>query len=402
MKKQFALITMITLLSVVNAWSQEEKNTDSDGYKFTMLKEVNSSPVDNQQRAGTCWSYSSMGMLEAEMIRLGKEAVDLSELFVVRLSFEEKAWNYVRMHGEYNFGGGGAVNDVFNVYRNFGIVPEEIYRGLNYGTTVHTHGEIEEVLKNYLDAVIANKNKTLSTAWFNGFKGILDAYFGPIPEKFTWQGKEYTPRTFADQVVGIQPDDYLFFTSFTHHPFYQSFVLEVPDNWTWSHYWNIPMNEMIQLFNYSIDQGYALVWASDISEKGFSSKNGLAVVPAEDIAEMSGEERLKWESMDKKELEKMLYSFEKPMPEKKITQEMRQLAFDNYQTTDDHGMVITGKAVDQNGTNYFYIKNSWGTDYNNLGGFFYASEAFVAYKTLSFGVHKDAIPKELKKKLGLK
>jgi len=393
---------MIALWPGLGVWSQEGKTGEPEGYKFTMVKEVRSSAVDNQQRAGTCWSYSSMGLVEAEMIRMGREAVDLSELFVVRLSFEEKAWNYVRMHGEYNFGGGGAVNDVFNVYRNFGMVPEEVYQGLNYGTTVHTHGEIEEVLKNYLDGVIANKNTSLSTAWFKGFKGILDAYFGPVPEKFTWEGKEYTPRSFADQVVGINPGDYLFFTSFTHHSFYQPFVLEVPDNWTWSPYWNVPMDEMLQIFNYSIDQGYSIVWASDISEKGFSSKNGVAVVPEEEIAEMSGEERLKWEAMDKKELEKMLYSFEKPMPEKKITQEMRQQAFDNYQTTDDHGMVMTGKAVDQNGTNYFYIKNSWGTDYNNLGGYFYASEAFVKYKTLSFGVHKDAVPKEIKKRLGLK
>ena len=402
MKKQVVLFSMIALCPGLGAWAQSEKTDEPEGYKFTMLKEVRSSAVDNQQRAGTCWSYSSMGLVEAEMIRMGREAVDLSELFVVRLSFEEKAWNYVRMHGEYNFGGGGAVNDVFNVYRNFGMVPEEVYQGLNYGTTVHTHGEIEEVLKNYLNGVIANKNTSLSTAWFKGFTGILDAYFGPVPEKFTWKGKEYTPRSFADQVVGINPDDYLFFTSFTHHPFYQNFVLEVPDNWTWSPYWNVPMDEMLQIFNYSIEQGYALVWASDVSEKGFSSKNGVAVVPEEDIAEMSGEERLKWEPMDKKELEKMLYSFEKPMPEKKITQEMRQQSFDNYQTTDDHGMVMTGKAVDQNGTNYFYIKNSWGTDYNNLGGYFYASEAFVKYKTLSFGVHKDAVPKVIKKRLGLK
>lgn len=402
MKKAVSLLLIMVTLFHFSVQSQTETETKTEGYQFKMVKNVLCSPVDNQQRAGTCWSYSSIGMVEAEMIRMGKEPVDLSELYVVRKSFEEKAWNYVRMHGEYNFGGGGAVNDVFNVYKNYGMVPEEIYQGLNYGTNIHTHGEVETVLKNYLNGVIENKNKTLTTAWFNGFNGILDAYFGPVPEKFTWKGKEYTPRSFADQLVGINPNDYLFFTSFTHHPFYESFVLEVPDNWTWSHYLNVPMDDMMQIFDYSINEGYPVVWASDVSEKGFSSKNGVAVVPEEDIAEMSGEERLKWETMDKKELEKMLYSFEKPMPEKRITTEMRQMAFDNYQTTDDHGMVMVGKATDQNGAPYYYIKNSWGTDYNNYGGYFYASEAFVRYKTLSFGVHKNAVPKELLKKLNLK
>jgi bleomycin hydrolase len=400
--KHFTWLLLVVMVSFSVASAQDTENKKPDGYQFTMVKDVLASPVDNQQRAGTCWSYSSIGMVEAEMLRMGKTYVDLSELFVVRMSYEEKAQNYVRMHGEYNFGGGGAVNDVFNVYKNYGMIPEELYTGLNYGTKVHTHGELDIVLKNYLDGVIENKNHTLSSAWFKGFQGILDAYLGAVPEKFTWNGKEYTPRTFADQVVGLNPDDYLFFTSFTHHPFYSSFVLEVPDNWTWSLYYNIPVEDMMNVFDNAINNGYAVVWAADVSEKGFSSKNGLAIVPQDDIEEMAGEERLKWESMDKKERDKMLYSFDAPAPEKNISQEIRQQAFDNYQTTDDHGMVISGLAKDQNGTKYYYIKNSWGTDYNDYGGFFYASEAFVKYKTLSFGVNKNALPKELKKKLGIK
>jgi bleomycin hydrolase len=394
MTKPVIIVALIALFSASAMFAQDEPEKKPEGYQFTKINDVLSSPVDNQQRAGTCWSYSSVGMVEAEMIRMGKEPVNLSELFVVRMSYEEKAHNYVRMHGECNFGGGGAVNDVFHVYEYYGMVPQELYTGLNYGTDVHTHGEIDEVLKKYLDAVIENKNTSLSTAWFKGFLGILDAYFGV--------GKEYTPRTFADQVIGIDPNDYLFFTSFTHHPFYKPFVLEVPDNWTWSSYWNIPMEDMMAIINNSIENGYAVVWAADVSEKGFSSKNGVAVVPEDDIAEMAGEERLKWESMDKAERQKLLYSFDKPMPEKKITQKIRQDAFDNYQTTDDHGMVITGTAADQNGAKYYYIKNSWGTDYNSYGGFFYASEPFVQYKTLSFGVNRNAIPKEILKKTGLK
>jgi bleomycin hydrolase len=402
MMKLGVVIGLLGLFLTQCLYAQETDEKKPEGYQFTMVKEVTGTAVNNQQRAGTCWSYSTMGMIEAEMLRMGKEYVNLSEMFVVRISYEEKAINYVRMHGKYNFGGGGAVNDVFNVLKNYGAVPEDIYRGLNYGTKDHTHGELDEVLKQYLDGVMANKNKKLSTAWFEGYKGILDAYLGPIPTEFEWNGKKYTPQTFADEVVAINPDDYYFFTSFTHHPFYKSFVLEVPDNWTWSKYLNISMDEMMAMFDYSINNGYAVVWASDVSEKGFSSKNGVAVVPEDDLAEMADSERLKWESMDKDEMKKQLYSFEKPMPEKKITQQMRQLAFDNYETTDDHGMVLTGIANDQNGTKYYYVKNSWGTDYNDYGGYFYASETFLKYKTLSWGVHKDAIPKELKKKFDIK
>ncbi len=399
LKTIFAICMSAMVLTV---WAQDAEPVKPKGYQFTMLKEVTSSAVNNQQRAGTCWSYSTMGLVEAEMLRLGKPYVNLSELYVVRMSYHEKALNYVRMHGHYNFGGGGAVNDVFNVLTKYGMVPQDVYQGLNYGTNVHTHGEVEAVLKNYLDAVIENKNKQLSTAWYPGFLGILDAYFGKVPETFTHNGKTYNARTFADEVVGLNPADYYFFTSFTHHPFYSQFVLEVPDNWTWSLYYNVTMDDMMGTFNYAIDNGYAVVWASDISEKGFSSSKGVAIVPQDDIEELEGSERLKWETMTKKERDAQLYSFEAPVPEKTITQELRQKSFDNYETTDDHGMVITGKATDQNGNPYFYIKNSWGTDYNDLGGYFYASYPFVQYKTLSWGVHKDAIPKDLKKKLGIK
>lgn len=402
MIKQILLLGVIGLFMSNFLFAQDTVVSKPEGYKFTMVKEVASTEVNNQQRAGTCWSYSTLGMIEAEMLRIGKEYVNLSELYVVRMSYEEKAKTYVRMHGKYNFGGGGAVNDAFHIYKNYGAIPQDVYTGLNYGTDVHTHGELDEVLKNYLDGVIKNKNRKLSTAWYNGFIGILDAYLGKVPEKFEWNSKEYSPRTFADEIVGINPDDYYFFTSFTHHPFYKSFIIEVPDNWTWSLYINVPMDDMMNMFNNAINSGYSVVWASDVSEKGFSSKNGIAVIPEDDVAEMAGSERLKWESMDKKERKKLLYSFEKPMPEKNITQEMRQEAFDNYQTTDDHGMVLTGIANDQNGNKYYYVKNSWGTEYNDYGGYFYASEAFIKYKTMSWGVHKDAIPKDLKKKLGIK
>lgn len=398
MKRNIILVIVLFtgLTAFVNAQDKKE-----EVYKFTMKKEVPGSAVSSQQRAGTCWSYSSIGMIEAEMLRLGKEEVNLSEMFVVRKTYELKAQNYVRMHGNTNFGQGGALDHSFNVIRDHGAMPEEVYSGLNYGTDVHTHGEVDAVLKNYLDAVIQNKNKTLSTAWFKGYNAILDTYFGEVPESFDWKGKKYTPRTFADEVVGINPDDYYFFTSYTHHPFYKPFVIEVPDNFTWSLYNNIPVDEMMGLIENSINKGYAVVWAADVSEKGFKSGDGFAVIPGDDLAEMDNDERLKWEKMDASERAEMMYSFKEIVPEKKISQEDRQIAFDNYQTTDDHGMVLQGLAEDQNGNKYYYVKNSWG-EYNELKGYYYASETYVRYKTMSFGVHKDVISKDLKKKFGIK
>ncbi|MEC7725891.1 MAG: C1 family peptidase [Planctomycetota bacterium] len=378
----------------------QEKSAQPEGYRFTVTSDTLETPVPNQQRAGTCWSYASGGMVEAEMLRMGKPPVDLSEMYVVRMSYEEKAKRYVRMHGNCNFTGGGALNDSFDVLGKYGMMPESAYKGLNYGTDVHTHGELDEVLKTYLDGVIKNKNKKLSTAWFRGFQGILDAYLGPVPASFEFKGRNYTARTFADEVVGVNPADYVFFSSFTHHPFYEQFVLEVPDNWTWASFWNVPLDQMADMIEGSVKAGYSVCWASDVSERGFASGKGVAVVPQNDIAEMDGTERLKWEKMDPSELSRRLYSFDSPMPEKVITQEMRQLAFDNYETTDDHAMVITGLAKDQNGTPYFRVKNSWGS-YNKLGGHFFASRAFVEYKTLSWGVHKDAVPEALREKLGI-
>jgi bleomycin hydrolase len=300
-----------------------------------------------------------------------------------------------------NFGGGGAFGDVTYVLKNYGIVPESVYKGLNYGQDNHVHGEVDEVLKDYVDGVIKNRNKELSTAWHNGFEGILDAYYGDLPEEFEVDGKKYTPKTYASEVVGIDPDDYVQLTSYTHHPFYESFVIEVPDNWLWEEVYNLPLDEFKEVFQHALKEGYTIAWGADVSEKGFSHTKGLAIVPETDIKEMSDSERSKWEKLSKAEKQREMFSFNKPVKEKVITQEMRQKAFDNYQTTDDHGMHITGMVKDQNGTIYYKVKNSWNTN-NKYDGYFYASEAFVLYKTMNIMVHKDALSKEIKKKLGIK
>ena len=391
MKKITSLVLMLAL--ALSLYAQDNK--EAEGYKFTELKRLPATSVKSQDRAGTCWSWSTISFLETEMMRLGKDSVSLSPMFIVWHTYHEKADKYVRMHGKLNFGQGGASADVTWAIKNYGIVPLDIYKGLNYGENVHVHGELDGILKAYLDVVVSNPNRKLSTAWKRGYDGILDAYLGEIPEKFTYKGKEYTPMTFYKEATGLNS-----LTSFTHHPFYTQFALEVPDNWIGEMSYNIPLDELMDVLDKAIDKGYSFSWGSDVSEKGFS-RDGIAIVPTADIKDMSDAEITKWVSLSKKEQDAQLYKFDKPGKEKEITQEMRQEAFDNYQTQDDHGMHVVGKAVDQTGNKYFVVKNSWG-DYNKYHGYLYVSYPFLAYKTTSILIHKDALPKDLKKKLGIK
>jgi len=373
----------------------------AEGYQFEDIYDLEATSVKDQHRSGTCWSFSGLSFLESEMIRLGKEPADLSEMFIVRHCYADKAEKYVRLHGHLNFGPGGAFQDVIYVLKNYGIVPEQACSGLCYGEESHVHGEMDEVLKQYVDGVIKNKNKKLSPAWKEGFNGILNAYLGELPETFEVDGKSYTAQSYAKEVTGLNADDYIQVSSYSHHPFYSQFVIEVPDNWLWGKVYNVTLDDLMAIMENSLETGYTVGWASDVSEKGFSHTNGVAIVPETNTKEMSGSERSRWETMSRTERNKALYSFDKPVEEKVITQEIRQEAYDNYQTTDDHGMHITGMSKDQNGTKYFKVKNSWNTN-NKYDGYFYASESFFKYKTMSIMIHKDALTKELKKKLGIK
>ncbi len=392
--RNFVFTAMILVPFVL--FSQED-SLKKEGYEFTLVKEIKTSPVKNQYRSGTCWSFATAAFIESELLRMEKPVLDISEMYVVRKVYEDKAERYIRMHGNSTFAGGGALNDVIDVIEKYGIIPEEAYTGLQYGTEKHVHGEIDNVLKAYVDAIVSNPNKELSTAWKAGFKGILDAYFGVVPETFTYDGKTMTPEEFAKTYVPINPNDYAYLTSFTHQPFYTNFIVEVPDNWSWKSFYNVPLNEMIEIMDNAINSGYSISWAADVSEKGFSWKNGLAIVPETEVEELSGSEKLRWEAMTKEERQKQMFSFDKPVPEKVITQEMRQKEFDNFKTTDDHGMQIVGIYRDQNGTKYYKVKNSWGTEDHKYEGYLYASEAYVKFKTVSFVVHKDALPKKIKK-----
>jgi bleomycin hydrolase len=394
------LAGLVLLSFSVSAQEKKEEGKEK-GYQFTAIKEIPCTPVKDQYRSGTCWSFSGLGFLEAEMLRLGKPAVDLSEMFVVNHAYSDKAIKYVRLHGSLNFGAGGAFHDVTNVIKKYGIVPEEVYKGLNYGEEKHVHGEFDRLLLENVKAVVENPNKKLTTAWHDAINGILTTYLGQLPEKFQYQGKEYTPQSFAQEFVGLNLDDYVEITSYTHHPFYSKFIIEIPDNWSWGEVYNVPLNEMNEIIENAVNTGFTVGWAADVSEKGFlTSQKGIAVIPDVDKANMTDAEITKWEKLSEKEKNEELYKQDKPGKEKEITQEMRQIDFDNYQTTDDHGMLIVGTAKDEVGSLYYKVKNSWG-DYNDFHGFFYASKPYVAYKTMSIMVHKDAIPKNIRKKLNL-
>lgn len=395
-----ALVAVYTI-SVFAEDKEADKKKKPAGYVFEDEIELPATSVKNQYRSGTCWSFSGLSFLESEMLRLGKPEVDLSEMFVVWHAYSDKAEKHVRVHGNLNFAAGGAFHDVCNVVRDYGIVPESVYDGLNYGEENHVHGEMDRVLKQHVDAVVENKNRKLSTAWHQSIKGTLNSYLGDLPQKFEYEGKQYTPQSFASDFIGLNMTDYVEISSYTHHPFYSKFILEVPDNWSWDQVYNVPVNELEEIMEYAIKNGFTFAWAADVSEKGFASSNkGVAVLPAAPSEDMSDAEIAKWEALPKKEKEKELYKLDKPVPELEVTQLMRQTAFDNYQTTDDHGMHIVGTAKDQEGKTFYKVKNSWG-DYNKYDGYFYASKAYVSYKTMCIMVHKDAIPQSIKEKLEL-
>jgi len=372
------------------------KNKKDGGYEFTVIKDLEATEVKDQMRTGTCWSFSGMSFFESEVMRISKKKVDLSEMFVVRNTYLDKAEQYVRMHGLINFGQGGAFHDDFNIIKKYGIVPQSVYSGLRAGETKYNHDEMEAVLTAMLKTIVTQK--TVTPFWKDAVKNTVDSYMGTVPTEFEYEGKKYTPQSFTKS-LGLDMDDYVVVTSFTHRPFYSKFALEVQDNWAMEGAYNVPLDEMMKILENSIMNGYTVAWASDVSEKGFSYKNGLAIVPLdEEQIQKKGEDNRHFSDAGST---KSGSPFDAPCQEKEITPEMRQKAFDNYETTDDHGMHITGLYKDQTGKKFYKVKNSWGMSNDNQG-YFFASEAYIKYKTTNFMVHKDAIPKDIAKKLGLK
>lgn len=376
-------------------------NKEREGYKFEVIKEIPHTSVKNQFRTGTCWSFAGMSFFESEMLRMGKPEVDLSEMFLVSMCYRDKAMKYVRMQGNTNFGPGGELYDDLYIANNYGLVPESVFPGIKYNEEKHVHGEMDNMLRKMVESVVENKSKKLSPVWEEALNNTIDSYLGTVPQNFEYQGKTYTPKSFASDFCGIKGDDYVQITSFSHHPFYEQFILEVPDNWLWSEFYNVPLDDLQEIVDFSLQKGYSVLWAADVSEKGFAStKEGIAVIPDKTPANMSEAGIAKWDSLSEKDKESELYKFDRPGKEKIITQEIRQIAFNDLETTDDHAMHLIGLARDQNGTTYYKVKNSWGK-YNQLDGYFYASRPYLRYKTTSIVVNKAAIPEAIRKKLKL-
>ncbi len=391
---------LMALVFSLTAVAQEKQEAEKKAFEFTDVIDIESTSVKNQYRSGTCWSFAGLSFVEAELLRTTGKVYDLSEMFVVNHTYRDKATKFVRLSGHLNFGAGAEFSDVLRVIELYGIVPETTCNGLKYGEEKHTHGEMDVILKSYVEAVIKNKNRKLTPVWQDGFNKVVDTYLGELPETFTYEGETYTPKSFTE-MTGFNPDDYLELTSYSHQPFYQAFALQIPDNWTWEASWNVPMDEMMEIIDYALENGYTVNWGADVSNKGFSWKNGVAIIPDEVKPDLSGTEKEKWESLTAKEKQKSMYAFEGPVPEKEITAEMRQLHYDNYLVTDDHGMLLVGTATDQDGNKYYKVKNSWGTEGHIYQGYFYASVAYVKLQTIGFAVHKDAIPKHIRKKMGI-
>lgn len=391
-------ILPLAAFCALGAMADEAADTVA-GFKFTDVTVVPGTPVKDQNKSGTCWSFSGLGFIENEILRATGRELDLSEMWIVRHCYEDKADRYVRMDGKTNFAAGGSVLDVVYVIDNYGILPEEAYTGLQYGEEKHDHYELDPVLTGMVNAVNDKRGKR-TTAWRKAISSTLDAYMGEKPATFTFEGKTYTPASFAKS-LGINTADYVAVTSFTHHPFYQQFPLEVADNWLWLPYHNVPMDEMKAIVDNALDNGYTVAWAADVSEPGFKWKEGYAVIPKKKTAaDLEGTELARWVKLSDKEREEEQNNITGPVPEITVTQELRQEMFDSKETTDDHGMIIVGKAVDQNGTPYYKVKNSWDTN-QVYDGYFYVSEPYFLAKTLDIYVNRAAIPAAIAKKMKL-
>ena len=383
----------------LGAFAQENKDTVPE---FTVVKENPITSIKNQNQAGTCWCYSSLAFIESELLRMGKGEYDFSEMFIVHNTYLDRADKAVRTHGDISFSQGGSFYDVIYGMETFGLVPEaEMRPGVMYGKDLSNHNELSAVSDAVVAAIAEGNHRSLQVdpegqpLWKKTIVAIHDIYLGERPETFVYNGKEYTPKSFYEE-LGLNADDYVSLTSYTHHPFYEPFILEIPDNWRWAESYNLPIDELMEVFDNAIMKGYTIAWGSDVSEKGFT-RMGTAVLPDETAgADLQGSDMAKWLNLSEEERK----STPKPSTEKWCTQEERQIAYDNWETTDDHGMQIYGIAKDQNGVEYYMVKNSWG-EAGTYNGIWYASKAFVRYKTMNIIVHKDALPKDIRKKLNL-
>lgn len=369
---------------LINKVKANQSANSKECFKFTDVINLENTSIKDQGSSGTCWSYSGNSFIESEMIRMGKKPIELSQIFTARNAYIEKGKMYVKMHGAVTLGEGGAFHDVMNMYKKYGTVPQSVYTGLQEGQTRNNFSEMSKMNESLLGSIV--KNDKLSDKWVSAYTSVIDTYLGEAPTEFMYEGKKYTPKTFADQVVGVKAEDYVEISSLKEYPYYSKFVLLVPDNWSFDQVYNVKMDELVETVDSALKNGYTVAWAGDVSEKGFSWKNGVAYVPEVDFTQMTAEQKADM--------------FNGPKAEKKVTEDERQKAFDNYETTDDHGMHITGIAKDQNGKEYYIVKNSWGLS-NDYKGYMYMTKEFMKYKATAIMLHKNAVPKAISKKLAL-
>ncbi len=389
------LLLSAMLLTSAVAFAQS-----NDGFQFTVVKENPITSTKNQNRSGTCWAFSSLGFFEAELLRMGKGEYDFCEMFLAHKTYQDRAKAAVRMHGDVSYSQGGSFYDCVYCMKNYGMVPQSAMPepGTLYGDSLPNFNELFQITEAYVNGIAKGSQKKLSPIWMKSFVSTLDNYLGECPTEFTYKGKKYTPQSYMAS-TGLNLDDYVNLTSFSHHPFYEQFIIEVQDNWRWASAYNLPLDEFMQVMENGVKNGYTFAWGADVSENGFS-RDGIAVCPdLTKVKEESGSDYARW--FGASGVNNRAAYTARPLPELNITQEMRQEAYDNWETTDDHGMLVYGIAKDQNGKEYFMVKNSWGTDYK-YKGVWYASKAYVAYKTLNILIHKNAIPKDIAKKLGIK
>ena len=405
-EKEMKKLMLLSLAALIagGVCAQDEKKAEKENKNKPVFTTVKANPITsikNQSRSGTCWDFSTLSYFESEILKKTGKSYDLCEAFVTNKNYMDRATAAVRMHGDVSFSQGGSGYDVLYVLKNYGICPENAMpaAGSMYGDSLNNFNEFFAVMTPYVEAVAKSEAKKLTPAWKKGLQGILDAYLGPCPEKFKYEGKEYTPKTFAAS-LGLDWNDYVSITSYTHHPFWEPFVVEVQDNWRWDRSYNVPMDDLTRIIDNAIDNGYTVMWGGDVSEEGFTRK-GLAIAyDTKKVQGLTGSDAARWLQLSKGEKTEKLDSLGVEAPEVNVTQEMRQEAYDNWETTDDHGMHIYGVAKDQKGKEYYMVKNSWG-EFGDYKGTWYMTKTFVKYKTMDIMVNKNAIPKDIRKKLGI-
>lgn len=401
MKKIIALALLAVVATGANAKGKKQPKVDPNKPVFTIVKENPITSVKDQNRSGTCWAYSTLSYFESEILKNTGKTYDLCESFVANKDYMDRAIQVVRYHGDMQFSQGGSAYDVYYVLKNYGICPENAmpFPGSLYGDSLNNFNEFFSLLEPYVEGIATNKASKISNQWKVGFQGILDAYLGKCPENFTYEGKNYTPKSFASS-LGLNMDDYVTITSYTHHPFYSQFVVEVQDNWRNPASYNLPMDEMMQIIDNAVMNGYTVAWGGDVSEPGFT-RDGLAyMIDAKKMQSLQGSDMARWLGLSAAKRRNLIDSLGCNVPEVQPTQEMRQERFDNWELTDDHGMLIYGIAKDQNGKEYYMVKNSWG-EAGKYKGTWYMTKTFIAANTMDYMVNKNAIPANIRKKMGI-